>query len=66
MTMFSGFSDVKITASYGPFEVEGVSAQLLLWLHPLLLFAISVELLIAERRSRLALVRRDGNEAESA
>jgi hypothetical protein len=61
MTMFSGFSDVKITASYGPFELEGEVARTLLWLHPLLLFAFSVEVLIAERRSR-----RDGNEAESA
>lgn len=53
LTMFNTGSDIKVQyrASFGPFQFDGVVAQLITWLPLLLLLVLSAVLFFSEMRS---------------
>ena len=53
LTVFNSSSDLKIQlrASFGPFQFDGIVAQLITWLPPLLLLVLSAVLFFSEIRS---------------
>jgi hypothetical protein len=54
MTMFSSYAKVEYRASFGPFEFEGTSAQVVPLLPPLLLLGFSVGSLLIEARRKIS------------
>jgi hypothetical protein len=66
MNMFTSDTHVQLRASLGPFEFEGIVAQLIIWLPPLLLLGLSAVLLFDEIRYRLSQIQGRSQPSKSA